>query len=467
MVNCWVKNGICIISDHKTLIATMRTPFTRQTRMKHNSAPKQPMKLDTKSINSYNVLQEDLISDVNKTMLPLTPNTPETIFHNLIETVESSMKRILLRKRKTRINCFWENDFTLNKLIDELIGANKSKYKSSTEIKKLRKSIRKRKRYLTNEFYKEEANKINLNAQNRQIKQMYENAKFHGRSFKRENELKCMDKNICSFFKEHFNQKNDQNPTPDGIFKLPDSLKPLSMSSIAIPESAPETEEIKAIILNLKNDKASCDIPPNILKLLTRSKSVMIELTKLMKLIWESEKPPDNLGKTHLTSFWKKRGSRKEPKNYRAIQVGSTVAKILTIVIINRIKEWYESQLLDFQNGFRSGRSTADGLYITKMTQHVAEKTNQEIFVLLVDLTAAFDRINRDCIFQTIRSRLRDRRRENKIINLLENLCRRTSSQTPHKFNLCFETTSGVRQGGPESPLLFNLYLDYVMRIFF
>ena len=29
-----------------------------------------------------------------------------------------------------------------------------------------------------------------------------------------------------------------------------------------------------------------------------------------------------------------------------------------------------------------------------------------------------------------------------------------------------FETSSGVRQGGSESPCLFNLYLDYIMRIF-
>ena len=27
-----------------------------------------------------------------------------------------------------------------------------------------------------------------------------------------------------------------------------------------------------------------------------------------------------------------------------------------------------------------------------------------------------------------------------------------------------FETSSGVRQGGSESPCLFNLYLDYIMR---
>ena len=29
-----------------------------------------------------------------------------------------------------------------------------------------------------------------------------------------------------------------------------------------------------------------------------------------------------------------------------------------------------------------------------------------------------------------------------------------------------FELTVGVRQGGPESPMLYNLYMDFVMRIY-
>ena len=32
--------------------------------------------------------------------------------------------------------------------------------------------------------------------------------------------------------------------------------------------------------------------------------------------------------------------------------------------------------------------------------------------------------------------------------------------------DISFRTTNGVRQGGPESPPLFNLYIDFVMRIF-
>ena len=29
-----------------------------------------------------------------------------------------------------------------------------------------------------------------------------------------------------------------------------------------------------------------------------------------------------------------------------------------------------------------------------------------------------------------------------------------------------FETTSGIRQGGSESPNLYNLYMDYIMRVY-
>ena len=61
------------------------------------------------------------------------------------------------------------------------------------------------------------------------------------------------------------------------------------------------------------------------------------------------------------------------------------------------------------------------------------------IYVLFVDLTAAFDHINRTYNIQ--------------LITILEKL-------------YDFEITLGVRQGGPESPMLFNLFLDFVMRIF-
>ena len=52
-----------------------------------------------------------------------------------------------------------------------------------------------------------------------------------------------------------------------------------------------------------------------------------------------------------------------------------------------------------------------------------------------------------------------------KLFDILENLYQKTSL-TFEEALVTFLVTSGVRQGGPESPCLFNLYIDFVMRIF-
>ena len=49
------------------------------------------------------------------------------------------------------------------------------------------------------------------------------------------------------------------------------------------------------------------------------------------------------------------------------------------------------------------------------------------------------------------------------MINILNILYEKTS--LTYEENT-FKTSSGVRQGGPESPPLFNLYIDFVMRLF-
>ena len=53
-----------------------------------------------------------------------------------------------------------------------------------------------------------------------------------------------------------------------------------------------------------------------------------------------------------------------------------------------------------------------------------------------------------------------------KLIKLLETLYSYSTTSLAETPDDLFELTLGVRQGGPESPPLFNLYIDYVMRVF-
>ena len=86
-------------------------------------------------------------------------------------------------------------------------------------------------------------------------------------------------------------------------------------------------------------------------------------------------------------------------------------------------------------------------------------------FILFVDLSAAFDHINRDWLFTMMKQRFPAFADIN-LIHLLESLYSHTTTALAETPDDIFKITLGVRQGGPESPILYNLYMDFVMRIF-
>ena len=131
-------------------------------------------------------------------------------------------------------------------------------------------------------------------------------------------------------------------------------------------------------------------------------------------------------------------------------------------IILSRLQPWYEAQLTDEQNGFRQNRGTADGIYNIKRIQQISNRKLQPLYLVFVDLSAAFDHLPRQWMFDSIKLRFKDDQ-SSLLIDILEKLYENTSLTFEEAT---FETTSGVRQGGPESPNLFNLYIDFVMRVF-
>ena len=127
----------------------------------------------------------------------------------------------------------------------------------------------------------------------------------------------------------------------------------------------------------------------------------------------------------------------------------------MVTILLHRLQNWYESQLQDQQQGFRSSRGTIDGIFIAKSAQQITDKMKKPTPVLFVDLSAAFDHVEISWLFKTIENRLIDGAM-NEVILLLKALYTyRTAalSETPEDK---FEIKVGVRQGGPESPMLYN-----------
>ena len=133
-------------------------------------------------------------------------------------------------------------------------------------------------------------------------------------------------------------------------------------------------------------------------------KCLVDDLVKLFADIWETKKVPKTWSHTKLKTIWKgsTKGKVTDPTAYRGIQIGATLCKLLVKIILTRINRWYEEQLADQQQGFRSGRGTAEGIYLLKKLQLVTRYRGKSCYVLFVDLSSAFDHVNRRWMFKTI-----------------------------------------------------------------
>ncbi|XP_066928505.1 uncharacterized protein [Clytia hemisphaerica] len=233
--------------------------------------------------------------------------------------------------------------------------------------------------------------------------------------------------------------------------------------SIQINDEPPNLDEIDLQLKKLKSNKASNDVQPDLLNKL--SHPIMLQVIhRMSNRLWNDIDVPSAWGNSRLQTLWKGKGSKKDPQKYRGLSIGSTVCKLMVNIVLERLRPWYESQIADEQNGFRKDRGTTDGIYTIKRIQQISNRKQQPLYLMFVDLTAAFDHIPRKWLFDSIRLRFTDGSCP-RMFPILEKLYSNTSL-TFDDANVSFKTSSGVRQGGPESPFLFNLFIDYVMRVF-
>ena len=102
---------------------------------------------------------------------------------------------------------------------------------------------------------------------------------------------------------------------------------------------------------------------------------------------------------------------------------------------------------------------------MTKRLQQISDRIQKPFYLLFVDLSSAFDHVARNWLFESIYQRFPQQVEPN-LIKLLESLHQKTTTSLAQTPDDVFELLLGVRQGGPESPPLYNLYMDYVMRVF-
>ena len=83
-------------------------------------------------------------------------------------------------------------------------------------------------------------------------------------------------------------------------------------------------------------------------------------------------------------------------------------------------------------------------------------------YVMFVDLQAAFDHVNRDILWWIVEQTWG----QNDLVEILKSLYKTTTSDLAGNKEMLMNIQSGVRQGSLESPCLFNVVMDFVMKVF-
>ncbi|CAB1116823.1 unnamed protein product [Ectocarpus sp. CCAP 1310/34] len=91
--------------------------------------------------------------------------------------------------------------------------------------------------------------------------------------------------------------------------------------------------------------------------------------------------------------------------NYRGISLVAHAGKVLLKVVATRLSHYCEREgiLPEEQSGFRPHRSTLDMLFAIQRLHELARKKSTAVFACFVDLTKAYDSVDRDLLWDVLR----------------------------------------------------------------
>jgi len=129
--------------------------------------------------------------------------------------------------------------------------------------------------------------------------------------------------------------------------------------------------------------------------------------------------------------------------------------KMVQVALAKILNAIYEQDFLECSFGFRPQRSCHDAL---KVLNVIVNKPAIN-YVVDADIKGFFDHVDHEWMMKFIKHRIADPN--------IQRLISRFMKAGVIEAGICKETPEGVPQGGPISPILANIYLHYVMDLWF
>ena len=454
-------------SDHLAIMCKLKIKARLK---KRNPAPRQKLlKLDVTVLNDKSKSAEFC----NKVMEKFDNSAGDSDYYTRVSnSMMEAAKEVLPAKPRAQPSWFVAASEKLSKLIEERNNAMivSFRYKTRSLTQRLR-SARKNLKVAVNEaknaWIKDKWNQLNKRhllkrtancwqALGEIKKGLSKTAPAAVKMMTKDDKSKCVSAEENSeVFRAHFEKLFDREPDCTKDF---DHFPQLN-SNTEIPD-LPDDKEIADACRSLKN-KAPGDsgLKPELWKALLTDSRTFHLLKSLVLDFWISEVPPKQwmMG---LLRILPKKGDLSLPGNYRGIMLLETAYKIVSILLLNRLRPIAESLDHEQQCGFRPGRGCNDAVFTVKMAMKKRREHSKETWILFLDLVKAFDRVPRELLWQL----LEKFGVPPKLVRLLKALHKDVIVKfevegLEHEVNC----TIGVKQGDILGPVLFIIFMAGVM----
>ena len=127
------------------------------------------------------------------------------------------------------------------------------------------------------------------------------------------------------------------------------------------------------------------------------------KLQDLFTNCWEKRTLQQDLRDAVMVSLYKNKGEKSDCSNYSGITLLSIAGKILACIMLNiLILMIAQENTPESQCWFKSNRGTVDMIFVLRQIQKKCREQNMGLYAAFVDLTKAFDTVNRDGLWEIL-----------------------------------------------------------------